>query len=335
MKWSNSTVSLLRQCGRKFFFANILANYSRKDKLKRKAFELKQMQDIRMWQGSVVDKIMETKIIPAIANKQTLDFELFAEQAIDLAKRRFRFSKEKWYLDDNITKTDAGEDFCILDIHESGTTHTEEEIQIAYDNIRNSILNIPNIIMPNNKTFLLNYLKNAGLLIPNITTWQVAIEDALVKPQIDLVLYSNNAKPTIIDWKVSDSWVSDYAQQLEIIGLLVYLKRLENPDKEPFGYEDIKLFEVNLFKGAVKEHAFTDSIAADTIDYINLTSSDIKLIKKEIKDDSLTIKDFDTTDNQSTCEMCNFKPLCSFLIKNKFQYDENTYFQSLQVEELA
>lgn len=36
------------------------------------------MQNIKMWQGSVIDKIMETKIISAIAEKQSLDFELFA-----------------------------------------------------------------------------------------------------------------------------------------------------------------------------------------------------------------------------------------------------------------
>ena len=327
--WSNSAISWLRQCSRKFFFADQLASHGRKNKLRRKVFELKQMQNMAMWQGSAVDKIMEKHVIPAIVSKASLDFTHFADLAVELAKKRFQFSKEKLYLNEDLTKGEAGDDFCILDTHEINTPWKPNKVDEAYSNIRRAILNVPLTLMPDNKTLLLDYLSKAKSLLPNVQRWIAKVENTNVNPQIDLIVYDENWKPATIDWKVSESWVSDYAKQLIIIGLVIYLKRLEKVDKTPYEYEEIKLFEVNLLKAQVKQHHFTEEIAGDMIDFINLTSSDIKLIQEDIKARNLTIQDFDTTDNQSTCNFCNFKSICSFLIRNNFNYDENTYFKSL------
>lgn len=329
ISWSNLIVSWLRQCSRKFYFGDILATHGRNNKLRRKFFELKQMQNISMWQGLVVDKIMEKHVVPAIASKVNLNFNHFADLAIDLAQRRFKFSEERLYLDRDLTKGEAGDDFCILDTHEIGVPWQADKVEQAHSNIRQAILNIPKTLMPDNKTYLLDYLLKAKNLFPNVQNWIAKIENANVNPQIDLILYDETWKPATIDWKVSASWVSDYSKQLVIIGLVIYLKRLEKADKAPYRYEDIKLFEVNLLKAQVKLHQFNEEIAADMIDFINLTSTDIQLMYDDIKKRRVTIEDFDTTDNQSTCNFCNFKPLCSFLIRNKFIYDEDAYFKSL------
>lgn len=329
INWSYSTLGALRQCSRKFYFSSVLANYGMKDRLKRKAFELKQMQNIAMWQGSVVDKIMEISIIPAIANKEELDFVQFAEEAVSLAEQQFLFSKEKRYLQKGMTKTSAGDEFCILDVHELNRELPEEELLKAYRNIEDAVTNIQNIVMPDGKMLLLDYLKSASNLFPNVANRQVEIETANVKPQIDLVMYDKQRRPVIMDWKVSESWSSDYSKQLVIIGVVVYLTRQQDPDKPAFTHEDIKLYEVNLLRGSVKQHQFTEARAADMIDEINLTSSDIKLIREDIKNNNLSIEDFDTTDNQSTCDFCNYATLCSFLTKNKFKYDETAYLKSL------
>jgi len=288
------------------------------------------MQNLQMWQGSVVDKIMELSIIPAIAKKEDIDFFQLADEAVELAEERFKFSRDKKYLEDGVTKSDAGDEFCILDIHEVGIKYTSAELSDAYQNIWNAVINIPRIMMPDQRSLLVNYLKQAKSLYPNITNRQVEIETANVKPQIDLIIYDKKYLPIVMDWKVSDSWTSDYSRQLVIIGLVIYLKRLETPEKPAFRHEDIKLFEVNLLKGIVREHLFTEEIASEMIDEINLTSSDIKLIREDIKENNLTVEDFDTTDNQSTCKFCNFAALCSFLTLNKFQYDDNAYLKFIQ-----
>src|SRR5690606_8008765 len=104
--WSYSAVNTLRQCNRKYYFSNILATHGRKNPMRRKAYELKKMQTLTMWKGSLVDKFMEKTIIPAIKAKQSLDFELLAQEAVELAQRQFLFSKAKGYSDAFLKKSD-------------------------------------------------------------------------------------------------------------------------------------------------------------------------------------------------------------------------------------
>jgi len=285
--WSYTTVNTLRQCNRKFYFASLLAHHARKNLLRRKAYELKGMQNLKMWVGSVVDKFMEVEIIPAIVAKRELHFDELAKRAVKLAEEQFRYSKNGFYKDPSVKKTDAGNAFCILDIHEIKAPFREQDLIESYETIRKAIRNIPEIRMPDGNLFI-NYLKEANSLTPNVTNWVVEIEKAKLAPQIDL-LGQHNWKPVIIDWKLSSSFVSDYSRQLMIAGIVVYLKRLENIDKKPYSYEDIKLYEVNLLKGVVKEHEFIEEKVHDLINYINLTSRDIHLLREK-KD--VTIGDF-------------------------------------------
>lgn len=330
VNWSYTTVNTLRQCNRRFYFASILASHGRKDLLRRKAFELKKMQNLKMWTGSVVDKFMEVKVIPSIVSKQNLFFEELAEAAVKLGEEQFRYSKNGFYKDPSVKKSETGNAFCILDIHEAGVSYNEEDIAECYDTIRKAIKNLPEIRMPDAK-LLIDYLKEANSLTPNVNNWVVEIEKAKLAPQIDL-LGQHNWKPVIMDWKLSSSYVSDYSRQLMIAGIVVYLKRLENTDKKPWTYSDIKLYEVNLLKGVVKEHKFTEEKVHDLINYINLTSNDIHLLTQQ-KD--VDIEDFELTDDEGHCKNCNFQALCSYLLINNNQYDEKSYIESIQGRQLA
>lgn len=333
IRWSYSTVNTLRQCNRKYYFGNILANFGRKDSLRRKAYELKKMQNLIMWKGTVVDKFMEAVVIPAIKEKKDLDFNMLAEEAVALAKNQFEFSKHQVYADPTVTKTDAANEFCILDIHEIGKEYTEEDLAKVYTAIKDAILNIPIIKMPDGR-LLIEFLKECNTLLPNVNNWQVEIEKARVKPQMDLIAYYN-WKPVVIDWKLSDSYAADYSRQLIICGITVYLKRLEKTDKRPYEYQDIRLFEVNLLRGTVKEHAFSEDKINDMIDYINLTSRDIALLIDLHDSGTLDIEDFELTDNEGSCKFCNYRSLCSFLLLNENQYDEKSYIEFIQNNQLV
>ena len=104
VRWSYSTVNSFRQCNRKYYFAQVMATHGRKIPERRKAYELKKMQNMAMWKGSVVDKFMEKTIIPAIRDKKELNFQLFADQAVELAKNQYRFSEAKAYTDAGLKK---------------------------------------------------------------------------------------------------------------------------------------------------------------------------------------------------------------------------------------
>jgi hypothetical protein len=328
VNWSYTTVNAFRQCNRKFYFSSILATHGRKDALRRKAYELKTMKSLLMWSGDVVDKFMEKIIIPIIINKGELNFDELAVQAVKMAEEQFRFSKNSLYKDSSVKKGEA-DHHCILDIHEIHRDVTEEQIQQAYDNIKTGILNLPLIKFPDGKP-LVEFLRECDALTPNLHKWHVTIEKANLKPQIDLLAYSK-WKPVIMDWKLSASYTSDYSRQLIIAGIMIFLKRLESTDKKQYGFNDIRLFEVNLLKGIIKEHEFNEEVAHEMIDYINLTSSDLFLLTKGRPDDS-DIYDFEMTDESSLCKSCNFQTLCSFLLSNKNEYNEKLYAEFVQAQ---
>lgn len=326
VNWSYTTVNAFRQCNRKFYFSSILATHGRKDPLRRKAYELKIMKSLSMWAGDVVDKFMEKTVIPLIIAKENLDFEQLAAQAVAMAEVQFRFSKNRLYNDPSLKKGEAT-DFCILDIHEVNRIATQEQIQQCYDHIRKGILNLP-VITLGDGTPLITFLKEADALTANLHKWHVTIEKAILKPQIDLLAFSK-WKPVVIDWKLSGSYSSDYSRQFIIAGIMIYLKRLETVGKKPYDYRDIRLLEVNLLKGIIKEHELNEEAVHDMIDYINLTSGDLFLLTKGNLDDG-DIEDFEMTDESSLCQACNFQPLCSFLLSNKNIYDEKLYTESIQ-----
>ena len=328
--WDNTAVNNLLECNRKYYFSQLLASKTRTRPLPRKVHELKKMQNLSMWQGSVVDRFMETVIIPGISAKKPLDFTALADQAVELAKKQFEYSRLSIYTDPVAGRLETAPEFCILDIHELGKPYEEKELVEAYDNIRSAILRLPEIRMPDGQT-LLGFLQQCSSLTPNVYTWKAEIEQAIVKPQIDLMAL-HDYKPVVMDWKLSRSYTADYARQLTICGVVVYLKRLGNPDKRPYRPEDIHLFEVNLFKGTVKQHPFTSEHANEMIDEINLSSQDIALLLGENEEPD--IQNFEGTNNDGACKTCNFRSICAFLYLNDV-YDEKAYAEFVQTAQFA
>ena len=330
VRWSYSTINTLKQCNRKYYFAQVMATHGRKIPQRRKAYELKKMQNLTMWKGSVVDKFMEKTVIPAIRDKKELDFMVFGMQAVELAKNQFQFSQAKAYNDAGLKKSEADNEFCILDVHELGKPYTEVELAEAYETIKQAVENISLIKMPDG-TLLITYLKECNQLVPNVTNWKVEIENARVSPQIDLIAY-HNFKPVVIDWKLSDSFIADYSRQLIICGITVYLKRLEG-DKQPYQYSDIQLYEVNLLNGVVKQHEFSQEVINDTIDDINRTAKDLGLLHVAYED--ADIDEYGLTENEASCKLCSFRPLCIYLLLNQNEYDEESYLEFVQNNQLA
>jgi hypothetical protein len=310
-----------------YYLGYILATHGRKNPLRRKAYELKKMQNLKMWIGSVVDKFMEKTIIPLIQEKKQLDFPELALQCVALAKSQFFFSQCKVYTDSGLTKAEADSEFCILDIHELSKPYTEIELAEAYNTILQVIEGIPNIQMPNGK-LLITFLKECQTLHSNVTNWSTTIEHSRVVPQIDLLAY-HNFKPVIIDWKLSESYVSDYSRQLVICGIVVYSKVKEKLSC----LEDIKLYEVNLLKGTSMQHEFNQDRYNDLTDYINLTGNDFDLLYAKYED--AEVDNFEPTENEISCKLCNFRTLCTYLLLNNNQYDEKAYNEFVRADQFA
>ena len=85
----------------------------------------------------------------------------------------------------------------------------------------------------------------------------------------------------------------------------------------------------------MKEHQFTEERANELIDYINLTGSDMVLLSEELTGNIDDITGFELTENEGTCEFCNYQSLCENLLLNNNQYDEKSYTKFVQSKQLS
>ncbi|WP_286757170.1 PD-(D/E)XK nuclease family protein [Roseivirga sp. UBA838] len=324
-KWSISTINSLRRCNRQYYFAHVAANHGRKNAFRREAYELKRMQNFLMWPGSVVDKFIETEIIPNIKNLDYSDFETLAEKAVQMAKEQYAFSKKRLFSNPDVRAGDHKQDFAILQMHKLNEEYSEDDTQVVYDKIYDAVRKFPDIVIPANGTKLLDFLKEASWLLPNVMNWSFNVESSRVSPQIDLFLIHQN-KPVIIDWKLSESFVSDYSRQLIICALSV-MNWYKNRDGQNPDMEDYSLYEINLLKESenVTSHELNVERASEIIDYINLTGSDIELLLGDRKYEEIDIEEFDITDKDTTCAFCNFKSLCAKVLINGIENEKATF----------
>ncbi len=337
MEWSVSKLSALRQCHRKFYFAYELSDFHFTHPIRRKAFELGQSKNLRMWQGILIDNAFSKKIVSIYKQKQEPDYKALADEIVEMAKRQFSFSENQLYRDKSMTKSKAGDEYQILDVHESGVFYTEEDLLNVYSTIHEIILQIPNYPSPEDGKTLHEYLAESSYLQPNIQYWNFEFEGVKLNPQIDLVR-SKNKSIHVIDWKVSDSNTSDYSRQLIIAGIVSYHNIKKDRITKQWSVpqmEEVSLYEFNLMNGNMKQHPFTKESTAATLDYVFMHSEEQEQLSGDRKWNELNILDYETTDKKETCAFCKFRPLCIHLIKNNFTYNENEYYKLVSPTQLA
>jgi hypothetical protein len=325
-KWSLSSTNTFRICQKKFFFSHVLAKNNKLSSLiEKQAYWLKKVVNLDMWAGNVVDTIMNEKVIPLFSAGEEPNFDEIEDYAIKLLRRQWDFSKEGKYK--SITEANAKEDYCVLDVNENNIPYTKEELGAVALRVKQSIQNISKIECPNGQ-LLTSLLRDAKWLSPNLNNRSVKIGNTNVAPQIDLLL-SNAGFQYIIDWKVSDGKNSDYARQLGIIGMVIYRKRAELVRQKEgndwmYDFKDMNLilYEVNLFKGYIKEHFFTKAMYGELVDYVSQTSRDFELLRKGRELNEVHFKEYAGTgsDDYYTCDTCSFQHLCNFLIEHSNEY---------------
>ena len=121
-----------------------------------------------MWPGSVVDKFIEIEITPNVKNLNYSDFENLAEKAVQLARKQYNFSKNRLFSDPNIKTSDHKDDFAILKMHKLNEEYSEQDILIVYDKVFNAVRKFPEVIIPDHECMLLDFLKDASWVLPNV-----------------------------------------------------------------------------------------------------------------------------------------------------------------------
>lgn len=338
MEWNISKLQTLRQCHRKFFFAYEVARHEFTFPYRRKAFELSKMKTLKMWQGSIIDYIVTTVIMPEYKAGNQPNFEKIASDATELAKRQFNFSTNRYYHQNDISKSDVGADWLILDIHECNMSYQQKQVDDVYSRIQEIILAFPTYPSPEDGKTLHEYLSTSKYLRPDARQLKYEYGGVLIKPQIDLVRYLGKSIH-VIDWKVSERDNVDYSRQLTLGGVVAlhfaknwYKKQEWTPVP---GLADVKLIEINLMNGNVKEHPFTVTSTAKALDDVYSFCDEQEQLGQDKSWRELDIEDYRTTDKVETCAICKFKSLCKHMILNNLNYDEDKYAKLVQHNELA
>jgi hypothetical protein len=294
MKWSISAHNTFRRCQRQFFFGNIMASHNAKDPRRREAFILKQLKHLPVWRGILVHECLSDFFVPTIKENVISQIDL-TNITLERLDQQFNFSKNRRYRAGS-SKTECGSHYCALVEHELGLPIDDKRIEV----LKREISQCYEFLYTNND--FLEQLRNCENMTNEINL-PFKMDTTTVFAKLDLTFIDKN-NLNIVDWKIGASDTSDYSTQLLVYALAATYKMGRKPDR-------IKLFEVNLLKKQIVEHAIDDEKLHKTEDFIYKSISDIKSVTREQKFDNLSFDDFETAHNSTNCEFCNFRSLCT------------------------
>jgi len=297
MKWSISAHNIFRRCQRQYLFSQIIASPRAKDRLRREAYTLKQLQGFAAWQGAVVHNGISQFLVRQLKAGGELDTAAVIDSTLDMARQQFTFSRQQEYRTPGLTKKAAGIRYAALYGHEYSQEISEVQLQQVLDTIRNCFMNLLE------QKSLLEEIRNHRDLYCE-QTFPFALDTIMISPKLDLLFFNAMGHPVIIDWKVSADDTSDYFRQVMVYALSVTRKW---PRIRP---EDIVAKEVNLLKNTFTLHTITAGRLQDTEDFIYRSITAIRDLVGDHKWESQSLEDFEPARSFRSCQYCNFRKLC-------------------------
>ena len=300
MKWSISAHNTFRRCQRQFFFGNIMASHNAKDPRRREAFILKQLKHLPVWRGVLVHDCLNNFFIPSVKNGLISQVEL-TRITLELLDQQYEFSKNRRYRS-GLSKSEHGSYYCALYEHEFGKSIEDKRLEI----IRNEISQCYEYLY--SITDFLMRLRNCENLTSEIIL-PFKVDSTTISGKLDLT-FIDETNLNIVDWKIGASDTSDYSMQLLIYALAATHRMGRRPER-------IRLYEVNLLKKRINEHAIDEERLQKAEDFIYRSISDIKSVTRELKYDDLKYDDFESTQNPTNCEFCNYQKFCTEISDEK------------------
>ena len=309
MRWSVSNARMFRRCPRQWYFKNILANYRAKDgTLPRKVYLLGKLQNIGMWRGTLVDKVLNEMITysrrkgqqkPKVAN--------MIGRARNLFDRQLAFARQHRLHEAGFTPSQYGDDFVAFFSVEYGGTVPEDEVTKAWEEVEQALCNISKI------QELRDSLPSADKLITQ-RRLTFHLGEVAVQATPDLVAFYADAPPLIVDWKVYAGGIQEAGLQLGIYALALSRcsPHRDFPDYSRWGATDTRLMEVQLLQGRVRSHRVADEDIERLEEYIAATAMDIELacLGATKPRDELEPEDFPVAWNPRVCTQCQYKKVC-------------------------
>ena len=299
MKWSYSVHTAMRRCQRLLVFAHVMASHNARDPMRREAYFLKQLQHLSAWQGSLVHRMLATAFLEDLRAARPVDPAALAAAAWDLAQRQVAFSAARRYRKRGQTKREAGDAYCALFEHDHGWTIAPEALRSVRVNLARCFENLAA-----QRQFLASLY--AGFDHIAECPLNFRLNGVTVAATPDLAFWRTDGQPTVVDWKVTDSEMSDYSRQV-----LIYALAVARCGRWPgVSAEAIELYEVNLLKGQVRQHPVTAERLEETEDFIYQSIVELGTLVGDGKFRDLDLDEFEVAEKPATCFYCHFRSLC-------------------------
>jgi hypothetical protein len=203
------------------------------------------------------------------------------------------------------------EEFVGFHAVEYGPGLTDEEIAQAWTEITQALTNL--LAQQN----LLATLEMAeGLVAQRSLRFALDLPvhgSVMVRATPDLIAFFGGRPPLIADWKVRTVVAVDARLQLAVyaLGLISSQPHRDFPNGlSRHALQDLRLLEIRLLEGAVREYTLSEDDLADLETHIFDSVSRMKRVLDGRRPHELRAEDFPTTLYPGVCEACSFRAIC-------------------------
>ncbi|RWJ43117.1 PD-(D/E)XK nuclease family protein [Mesorhizobium sp.] len=305
MKWSYSGGRSIRACQRQWYYRNIVGVGQAKAPDRRRVHILGKTDSISGWRGRLVDTLISEEI--AARPSQGRDFPSYRE-IIKIAEQRFQrqlaFARSNSAADIKVDTKHP--DFALF---RDDDVVAEDDISRAWEEVRRALRTLYEC------DTIKQVIKDADLLVAQRPLQFKLINDITVVAIPDLVAFELGCRPTIIDWKVHaqgthDAWMQLATYAIAIERCTPHRDWQDFFDKIERTAGNIRLIEVQLLTGAVREHRLTEEDFAAAEEFLESTAYEIVCLVDGRKFDELNAEEFLQARSPEACDACSYRPLC-------------------------
>lgn len=304
IKWSFSTDRCFRRCQRQYFLQHVAAWHSTRDPIRKRAFLAKQVKTLELWVGSLVHRGIELYVVPAWQERRAVCWDDVIAATSAMAKRQLAFSAAGRYRETGISKSKAEDDYCALAGHETSAGVTDSEFQGVLSNIERSFVNLSTM------SELLGEIGRTGKLWTELTLY-LNYDIARIEVRMDLLYFRGYGKPTIVDWKVSESLGGSDA---DLQTALYAWALCRHPKWGVTEAAECELIEVQLLSNTLIRHRAAEEVFERLENRIYRSADMIYSLHRGQKYDLSDLSNYEFAANPNSCSFCPQRSLCQELV---------------------
>ena len=300
LKWTFSTHRCFRRCQRQYFFREIAASHNARNALRREAFILKQAKGLDLWRGLLVHGAIESQVIPRLEENVPIPWDEVMNKTLAAAHLQFDFSASAKHREEGMTKSKAGDAYCVLLPHLRGEDVSTEEFERVLAETQLALRNLAGM------EELWRRITGRGRYWAELPVC-VAYAGARVEARIDLLCFRGPGKPIVVEWKTYAGDTGGDARLQTAVYAWVLCRHKKWAIKNA---ADVELLEAQLLSGKLIEHRCDDRSFEELEDLIYRGIGEMQALVGEKQYADQVLHDFAFARSPSMCVYCAFRELC-------------------------